>query len=64
MTCRVRRKRPNLPVVIVTGYAEIGETKDLDGMLLLKKPYRLDNPAATIESALDSRQLLAVAASG
>jgi hypothetical protein len=33
-------------------------------MLLLKKPYRLDNPAATIESALDSRQLLAVAASG
>jgi DNA-binding LytR/AlgR family response regulator len=51
-------------VVIVTGYAEIGETKDLDAMLLLKKPYRLDDLAATIESALDSRQLLAVAASG
>ena len=59
----VRRKRPNLPVVIVTGYADIGETKDLEGMLLLKKPYRLDDLAATIESALGGRQVLAAAAS-
>lgn len=64
MTCRVRRKRPNLPVVIVTGYAEIGETKDLDGMLVLKKPYRLGNLAAMIESALGSRRILAAVASG
>lgn len=60
----VRRKRPDLPVVIVTGYAEIGDTKDLDGMLLLKKPYRLDDLAATIENALGSRRILAAAASG
>jgi len=59
----VRRKRPNLPVVIVTGYAEIGETKDLEGMLLLKKPYRLDDLAATIENALGGRRILAAAAS-
>jgi len=60
----VRRKRPNLPVVIVTGYAEIGDTKDLEGMLLLKKPYRLDDLAATIENALGGRRVLAAAASG
>jgi signal transduction histidine kinase len=60
----IRRKRPDLPVVIVTGYAEIGDTKDLEGMLLLKKPYRLDDLAATIENALGGRRMLAAAASG
>jgi len=49
----VRAKNPTLPVVIVTGYAETADFDDrqLDAELL-KKPFRMNELAATVESAL------------
>ena len=52
----VRAQNPTLPVVIVTGYAEAGEFDDrrLDAVLL-KKPFRMNELGATIETALAQR---------
>jgi CheY-like chemotaxis protein len=49
----VRAKNPTLPVVMVTGYAETGDVDDrhLDAVLL-KKPFRMNELASTIETAL------------
>jgi CheY-like chemotaxis protein len=49
----VRSRRPHLPVVIVTGYAETTEFDDrrVDAVLL-KKPFRMNDLAATVERAL------------
>ena len=49
----VRDHIPTLPVVIVTGYAETGDFDDrrLDAVLL-KKPFRMNELAATVETAL------------
>ncbi len=59
----VRQLRPRLPVILVTGYADIGNTADLDGMQLLKKPYRQDDLAAAIQRALGDGPPVAAAAS-
>jgi CheY-like chemotaxis protein len=49
----VRAERPRLPVVVITGYAD---KTDLDGRLdeaiLLQKPFRINELAAAIESAV------------
>ena len=49
----VRAERPDLPVVVITGYAD---TTDLDGRLdeamLLQKPFRINELATAIESAV------------
>jgi PAS domain S-box-containing protein len=49
----VRGESPTLPVVIVTGYAETDDFDDrrLDAVLL-KKPFRMNELAATVETAL------------
>ena len=49
----VRAESPTLPVVIVTGYAETGDFDDrrLDAVLL-KKPFRMNELACTVETAL------------
>jgi len=49
----VRAKNPTLPVVIVTGYAETADFDDrrLDAVLL-KKPFRMNELAATVDTAL------------
>jgi nitrogen-specific signal transduction histidine kinase/ActR/RegA family two-component response regulator len=49
----VRAKSPTLPVIIVTGYADTGGFDDrrLDAVLL-KKPFRMNELASTVEAAL------------
>ena len=68
---RIRRTRPDVPIVLATGYAEvpIGDSAD---MLRLHKPYRLDRLAAAIamvmahprRSTADARMALATARGG
>jgi signal transduction histidine kinase len=69
---RVHRIRPDLPIVLATGYAEvpIGDNRDL---VRLDKPYRLDRLAAAIASVMgqhprhapsDARRALAAARGG
>lgn len=49
----VRAKRPDLPVVIVTGYVDVsGVAAEIEGADFLKKPYRISELAATVELAL------------
>jgi PAS domain S-box-containing protein len=49
----VRANSPTLPVIIVTGYAETGDFDDHRlGAVLLKKPFRMNELAATVETAL------------
>ncbi|HEX7967164.1 MAG TPA: response regulator [Stellaceae bacterium] len=49
----VRAKRPDLPVVIVTGYVDVSAfATEIEGADLLKKPYRVSELAATVELAL------------
>jgi signal transduction histidine kinase len=68
---RVRRTRPNLPIVLATGYADVPIVDSAD-MLRLHKPYRLDRLAAAIAMAMthprrgttDARMALATARGG
>lgn len=55
--------RPQLPVVLVTGYSDIADANDLRGMQLIKKPYRLDDLAVAIDRALRGRPRLSVVSS-
>jgi PAS domain S-box-containing protein len=49
----VRAKSPTLPVVIVTGYAETGDFDDRRfDAVLLKKPFRMNELGAIVETAL------------
>ncbi len=56
-----RRYRSNLPVVIVTGYADLVGMEQTKGLMLLKKPYRLDQLGTTVERALATRGVMAAA---
>ena len=59
----VRAKCPALPAIIVTGYAD---TTGFDGAadaVLLKKPFRMNELAATMELALSSGACVATTAS-
>jgi signal transduction histidine kinase len=48
---RIRRARPDLPVVLSTGYAELPATKDAS-VLRLNKPYRMDKLEALIAAVV------------
>jgi CheY-like chemotaxis protein len=50
VTRRARAQRPNLPVVLCTGYGE--NVPQMPGDLVLKKPYRAHELAASIRQAL------------
>ena len=48
-----RARRPDLPIVIMTGYSDISAIDaQIPNALLLKKPYRLADLAASVQSAL------------
>jgi DNA-binding NtrC family response regulator len=48
-----RARRPDLPVVIMTGYSDVSAIDaQIPNALLLKKPYRLADLASTVASAL------------
>ena len=50
----VKRRRPGLPVLLTSGYAEAAAADaGAEGIMLLPKPYRLEALAATISEALN-----------
>ena len=48
----VRARCPALPAIIVTGYADTTGVDNLTDAVLLKKPFRMNELAATMELAL------------
>ncbi len=50
----VRRHRPGLPVLMVSGYSAVGDEARLEGFQLLRKPYDLDALAAAVDALLES----------
>ncbi|HYU13859.1 MAG TPA: response regulator, partial [Stellaceae bacterium] len=55
----VRARRPDLPILIMTGYSDVS---DIDAQLpyteLLKKPFRINDLAAAIERALGATEAI------
>ena len=49
----IRRRQPNLPVVLVTGYAEAAANMEDGKFGLLLKPYTLEALAAALDAELD-----------
>jgi DNA-binding LytR/AlgR family response regulator len=47
LALRIRETRPNLPVVLASGYAELAAQDD-SGLPRLDKPYALDKLASVI----------------
>ena len=54
----LRARRPDLPVLMVTGYAEIPKASSVDGLGIVQKPYRADELIARIRSMLASLPVL------
>lgn len=54
----LRRIRPDLPVLLTTGYAgEMLDVELVDGLPLIRKPYRQDDLASAIRRVLAPRRL-------
>jgi CheY-like chemotaxis protein len=51
----LKRRRPDLPVILTTGYAEAAAGIERDGFGLLLKPYRIEALAATLNAHLGAR---------
>jgi len=51
----IARRRPNLPVVLTTGYSEAATAARREGLRLLVKPYRIDDLASALEAARRER---------
>jgi CheY-like chemotaxis protein len=51
----LRDRRPELPVVLMTGYSSYASEVVGDGFALIEKPYRRDALAASLRSALENR---------
>ena len=52
-----RARRPDLPIVIMTGYSEVGPIdREIPDAVLLKKPYRLGDLSGAVEQALLRRE--------
>ncbi len=51
----VNRRRPDLPVVLTTGYSEAAQSARKEGLRLLVKPYRIDALAAALDEATRER---------
>jgi CheY-like chemotaxis protein len=51
----LRDRRPELPVILTTGYTSHASEAVAEGFALVEKPYRRDVLAASLRSALESR---------
>jgi signal transduction histidine kinase/ActR/RegA family two-component response regulator len=51
----VRRKRPDLPVVLTTGYIEVARTAMSEGLEVLVKPYQLEALARILDAHVAAR---------
>jgi CheY-like chemotaxis protein len=52
----IGRRRPDLPVVLTTGFSEAAVAAREQGLRLLMKPYRMDALAAALEAARRGRK--------
>jgi CheY-like chemotaxis protein len=52
----IRDMRPDLPIILATGYAEVPNNL-ISGMPRLDKPYRLDKLASMIAAVVEHRML-------
>jgi len=52
----VRKRHPQLPIVFISGYAELGGLSD-ESFLIVQKPYREEDLASTLHAALTSAVL-------
>jgi DNA-binding LytR/AlgR family response regulator len=55
----IRTRRPDLPVVLTTGYIEVARTAVAEGLEVLVKPYSLDALARSLNAHLASRAAVA-----
>ncbi len=55
----LRARRPDLPVLMVTGYAEIPKAASVDGLVIVQKPYRAEELVARIRRTLAAPSVLA-----
>jgi two-component system NtrC family sensor kinase len=55
----LRDQRPELPVILATGYSNYASEVVAEGFALIEKPYRRDVLAASLRSALEGRGLSA-----
>jgi PAS domain S-box-containing protein len=51
----LRADRPELAIIMITGYADTDLVGKLDGLALLRKPYRIADLARHVDAALVSR---------
>ena len=51
----LRDRRPELPVILTTGYSSHASEVAAEGFALIQKPYRRDVVAASLRSALENR---------
>ncbi|HVH75537.1 MAG TPA: CHASE domain-containing protein [Stellaceae bacterium] len=58
----LRRHRPQLPVVLLTGHSRSAAQLVAEGFALLEKPYRRDELAAAIGAAIEARRPYSAAA--
>ena len=49
---KIAAQRPNLPIVLTTGYSSAAKSAAAEGLRLLVKPYRMSALAAELEAAL------------
>jgi signal transduction histidine kinase/ActR/RegA family two-component response regulator len=55
----IARRRPDLPVVLTTGYSSAAASAANENLRLLVKPYRIEALAAELDAALDRKPLRA-----
>ena len=58
---RPARRRPDLPIVLTTGFSEAAAQARAQGFRLLLKPYRIEALASALEAARRSKRSSAAA---
>ena len=56
LTRLLRERRPDLSILLATGYSQYGREVAAEGFALLEKPYRLDALARAIEAAIAAKR--------
>jgi CheY-like chemotaxis protein len=53
-----KRSRPQLPMILATGYADVDVSKDrVEGYAVLRKPFQIGDLARTVKAALTRSQV-------
>lgn len=52
----IRQRRPELPIVLATGYLEAARGAEADGFQILMKPYQIEKLATVLQAELQERR--------